>query len=179
MTKKPTLLMLLLSLLAASLACSLFESGSEQVAVVEDTAQTVELEPVLTEVVVPTEQEAESEIALEITNSPDEEGSASESGGEVSEYDTVFPLPGDVQDFLDLGDDAINFKTSLSVKEAIDFYRQAFKAENLTERSLNTAITETTFSLVFNGHSSGKAIVIQGVDLGDGTTNINIRFEDL
>jgi hypothetical protein len=179
MTKKPTLLILLSTLLAASLACSLFESGSEQVAMVEDTAQAVEPGPAFSEEVVPTDQEAESEIALDTNDSPDEEGSASESGGVDSEYDTIFPLPDDVQDFLDLGDDSINFKTSLSVEGAIEFYRQAFKAEHLTERSLNTAITETTFSLVFDGHSSGKAIVIQGVDLGDGTTNINIRFEDL
>jgi hypothetical protein len=177
MTKRHTLLLLLSTLLAASLACSLFESGSEPVAV-EDTAQAVELGPVFSEVVAPTDQEAESETALETTNSPGEEGNDAESGGEVSDYDTTFPLPDDVQDFLNLGDDSINFKTSLSVEEAIEFYRQAFKAENLTERSLNTAITETTFSLVFDGHPSGKAIVIQGVDLGDGTTNINIRFED-
>ena len=78
---------------------------------------------------------------------------------------------------MDMGNDSINFQTELSVEETIAFYRQAFKAENLTERTLNTAITDTTFSMVFDGHASGT-IVIQGVDLGDGTTNVNIRFED-
>jgi hypothetical protein len=32
--------------------------------------------------------------------------------------------------------------------------------------------------MVFDGHSSGMPIVLQMVDLGDGTTNVNIRFED-
>jgi len=33
--------------------------------------------------------------------------------------------------------------------------------------------------MVFDGHPNGKSIVVQGVDLGNGTTNINIRFEDV
>jgi hypothetical protein len=67
----------------------------------------------------------------------------------------------------------------VSVEDAIAFYRDAFAGAGLTERTINTAITATTFSMVFDGHASGKAIVVQGVDLGNGTTNINIRFEDV
>jgi hypothetical protein len=33
--------------------------------------------------------------------------------------------------------------------------------------------------MVFDGHSSGKSVVIQGVDLGSGTLNINIRLENV
>ena len=33
------------------------------------------------------------------------------------------------------------------------------------------------FSVVFDGHPSGEAIVVQGVDLGE-SVNINLRFED-
>jgi hypothetical protein len=33
--------------------------------------------------------------------------------------------------------------------------------------------------MVFDGHESGKAIVVQGVDLGDGMVNISIRLEDV
>ena len=93
-------------------------------------------------------------------------------------YDTVFPLPPDVQDFTGSGDQ-VNFATGLTVDEAIAYYREALTAMGLVERDIHTAVTEATFSMVFDGHPNGKAVVIQGVDLGNGTTNINIRFEDV
>ena len=78
-----------------------------------------------------------------------------------------------------MGNGAINFQATMSLKDVIAFYREAFAKAGYKERSINTAITDTTFSMVFDGHASGKAIVIQGVDLGGGNTNINIRFEDV
>lgn len=98
--------------------------------------------------------------------------------GISSAYDTEFPLPSNVQNFTG-GGGQVNFATSLTVEEAITFYREELTAIGLTEREINTAITETTFSMVFDGHPNGNAIVVQGVDLGNGTTNINIRFEDV
>lgn len=96
-----------------------------------------------------------------------------------SSYDTKFPLPSSVSNFTATGDDAINFQTKLSLNDTVAFYRDAFTQGGLTERTINTAITDTTFSMVFDGDSSGKAIVVQGVDLGNGTTNVNVRFEDV
>ncbi len=93
-----------------------------------------------------------------------------------SGYNTEFPLPPKVSNFTDLGDGAINFQTDMNLTDTIAFYREAFTQLGYTERTINTAITDTTFSMVFDGHASGKAIVIQGVDLG-GSTNVNIRFE--
>lgn len=90
---------------------------------------------------------------------------------------TKFPLPSSVSNFTDLGNSSINFQTDLSLKDTIAFYRDSFKRQGLTERTINTAITDTTFSLVFDGDPSGQAIVVQGVDLGNGKTNVNIRFE--
>ncbi len=95
-----------------------------------------------------------------------------------SGYNTEFPLPDKVTNFTDLGDSAINFQTDMSLNDSIAFYREAFVKLGYTERTINTAITDAPFSMVFAGHASGKAIVIQGVDLG-GNTNINIRFESL
>lgn len=89
-----------------------------------------------------------------------------------------WPTPKDVKNLTDLGDGQINFQTSLSLKDTIAFYREAFTKMGLKERTLNTAITDSTFSMVFDGHAGGKAVVIQGVDLG-GSTNVNIRLEDV
>ncbi len=102
-------------------------------------------------------------------------GNSGGSGGGGSQ----FPMPPNVSNVMNLGNGSVNFQTSLSLKDVIAFYRDAFTKKGLTERTTNTAITNTTFSLVFDGDPSGKAIVVQGVDLGNGKTNVNIRYEDV
>ncbi len=104
-------------------------------------------------------------------------GTANPSGSGSSGYNTRFPLPGSVVNFTDTGNGSINFQTKMSIKDTIDWYRAAFVKSGLKERSSNTAITDTTFSMVFDGDPGGQAVVIQGVDLGNGLTNVNIRYE--
>ena len=77
-----------------------------------------------------------------------------------------------------MGTGGINFQTTMSLNEVVAFYRDAFESAGYKERDILTVINATTFSIVWDGHPSGQAIVVQGVDLGDGTININIRFED-
>jgi hypothetical protein len=103
-------------------------------------------------------------------------GGASSGAGNTAGYNTKFPLPANVSNFTASSDKSINFQTALTLKDAIAFYRDAFKQAGLTERTINTAITDTTFSLVFDGDPSGQEVVIQGVDLGNGKTNVNIRY---
>ena len=92
-------------------------------------------------------------------------------------FDTKFPLPASVSNLTSTDDGSINFQTNLGIEDAVAFYREALGNAGLNERTINTAITDTTFSLVFDGDPSGKAVVVQGVDLGGGMTNINIRYE--
>lgn len=103
-------------------------------------------------------------------------GGATGTGG-GGNYNTKFPMPASVSSFTVAGNGEVNFQTHMSLKDTIAFYRAAFGKSGLTERTANTAITDTTFSLVFDGDPSGQAIVVQGVDLGNGTTNVNIRYE--
>ncbi|NQU29776.1 MAG: hypothetical protein HQ525_03830 [Anaerolineae bacterium] len=94
-----------------------------------------------------------------------------------AEFD--FPLPKDVDEgsVMDLGNGSINFQTTLSLSDAITFYRFAFTELGYVEREILTSFEDTGFSVVFDGHPSGEAIVVQGVDLGE-SVNINLRFED-
>jgi len=95
--------------------------------------------------------------------------------------DVPFPLPDSVfclQFWEAPGRGSVNFQTEWSQAEAIAFYREALTASGLTERTLNTVITEDVFSLVFDGWSRGEALIIQGVDLGD-RINLNLRLEML
>jgi len=118
-----------------------------------------------------------------------EGGAPSAGGGEPQQdapapsgsgkYETVFPMPPEVENFMDLGDDAINYQTSMKLDDVVAFYRGEFESAGYDERDITTVINEDTFSIVWDGHPSGKAIVVQGVDLGNGTTNVNVRFEDV
>jgi len=71
-----------------------------------------------------------------------------------------------------------NFQTKMSLDEAMNYYRDQFGKQGYTERDLLTVTSDTTFSMVFDGHESGKAMTVQGVDLGDGTINISITLSD-
>jgi hypothetical protein len=96
-----------------------------------------------------------------------------------TKHDTVFPLPDDVRNFVgEGGESMVNFQTGLGLEEVVDFYRRAFVGQGLTEREILTVVDDAAFSMVFDGTADGKALVIQGVDLGE-TTNVNIRFEDV
>ncbi|HEY5982220.1 MAG TPA: hypothetical protein VIU38_01995 [Anaerolineales bacterium] len=106
-------------------------------------------------------------------------GGAAAGGTGAGASRTDFPMPGSVSNLTDTGGGSINFQTQMTVEETVSFYRDAFTKAGLTERTINTAITDTTFSLVFDGDASGKAVVVQGVDLGNGTANVNIRYEDV
>jgi hypothetical protein len=103
----------------------------------------------------------------------------SSSSGGSGKYDTEFPLPSTVDNFTKLDDGSINYQTSMKLNEVVGFYRDAFKSAGYTERDILTVIDDTTFSIVWDGHPSGKAIVVQGVDLGNGSVNVNVRLEDV
>ena len=94
-------------------------------------------------------------------------------------YDTEFPMPPKVENFMELGEDTINYQAPMELTEVVEFYRSEFDKAGYSEREIVTSIEDSTFSLVWDGHPSGKAIVVQGVDLGDGTTNVNVRLEDV
>ncbi|WKZ37997.1 MAG: hypothetical protein QY332_08645 [Anaerolineales bacterium] len=92
--------------------------------------------------------------------------------------DAEFPMPEDAANVVNMAG-TVNYQTSLSLDEVMAFYRDAYRKQGLAERELLTTVTGGVFNLVFDGHESGQAIVIQGVDLGDGSMNVNIRLEDV
>lgn len=96
-----------------------------------------------------------------------------------SEASSEFPLPPKYNDLQEVGQGVTMFQTSMKLDEVVEFYRDAFAKSGYKEREINTVINDTTFSIVWDGHASGKVIVVQGVDLGNGMVNVSIRLEDL
>jgi hypothetical protein len=63
------------------------------------------------------------------------------------------------------------------------FYREELEALGFQERQINTVVTDTVFSVVFDGWPQEGAlvvqsVVVQSVDLGH-RVNVNLRFEAL
>ncbi|MBN1303569.1 MAG: hypothetical protein JXA13_03970 [Anaerolineales bacterium] len=104
---------------------------------------------------------------------------AQQDGNEAGGY-YDFPLTKDAKQVMEVGNGGVNYQTEMGLDEVIAFYREELVTkQGLKEREILTSITDTTISMVFDGHPSGQAIVVQGVDLGGGAFNVNIRFEDI
>lgn len=102
---------------------------------------------------------------------------SSENNGD-SAIDSDFPMTADAYNVTEAGGSLI-FYTKLSLEATMKFYRDEYTSKGYTEREALTVISDGTFSMVFDGDPSGNAVVIQSVDLGDGSRTISIRLEDV
>lgn len=114
----------------------------------------------------------------EASTSGDESAPTADTGGDTGSTKSEFPLPENISNFIEAGG-VTNFQTKMSLKDVMAFYKDAFAKAGYTERTLLTVTTDTTFSMVFDGHKSGKAIAVQCVDLGDGNVNVSISLQDI
>lgn len=113
----------------------------------------------------------------------DDNGNTGDKGGpkEVREAEEAFgmELPSKKVENPTFAAESLNMAVKEDLDTLIEFVRESAADAGYTEYELLTSITEGVASLVFQGHENGRSIVIQMVDLGNGTTNVNIRFEDL
>jgi hypothetical protein len=101
------------------------------------------------------------------------------NGSSNSSVKTDFPMTADAYNITQVGDGSLVYYTKLSADDALKFYRDAYTAKGYTERQILTVVSNGTFSIVFDGDPSGKAVVIQSVDLGNGSRTIAIRLESV
>lgn len=161
MKRKGKILMIVLAVIAITMACGLpFGQDAD-----EDSDKP------------PQAEKKDKEENKEDKSSSPQQGNEEESEGTT--VDTDFPLPPKAKDVTVVGDGMVNFQVKMSLEEVMDFYRTTLGGQGLTEREILTVTSDTTFSMAFDGSPNGKAIVIQGVDLGNGQTNVNIRYEDV
>jgi hypothetical protein len=103
----------------------------------------------------------------------------------MTETSSFFPLPPSAENVMDLSTSEdtpqISYQTSLTLEEAMNFYRDELTPEGATEREILTVVEGDTFNLVFDNwtEASDRAVVIQGVKLTDGLTNVTVRLEEV
>ena len=100
-----------------------------------------------------------------------------ESGSGNTAPASDFPMVDDAFNLVDVGDGSILYYTKMSGKDVMNFYRDAYTSQGYTENELLTVVSDGVFSLVFDGGPDDRAVVIQSVDLGDGSRTITIRLE--
>ena len=111
------------------------------------------------------------------SNPPVESTTDPGSAGSGATSDSGFPMTGDAFNVTELGDGSLLYYTKLSLEDVMAFYRTEYTSQGYTEREILTSVSEGVFSMVFDGDASGKAVVIQSVDLGDGSRTVSIRLE--
>jgi len=104
---------------------------------------------------------------------------SNDNGSKDNTVSTDFPVTDDAFNLIDVGDGSILYYTKMSQEDVLKFYRDEYASRGYTERELLTTISDGVFSIVFDGDPSGKAVVIQSVDLGDGSSTVAIRLEDV
>jgi len=104
-------------------------------------------------------------------------GSSNSGGGNTS--DSGFPMTDDAFNVTEIGDGSLLYYTKLSLEDVMKFYRDEYTSKGYKERELLTVVSDGVFSMVFDGDPSSKAVVIQSVDLGDGSRTVAIRLEDV
>ena len=110
---------------------------------------------------------------------PTESAPPIDNGSSNTTVKTDFPMTDDAYNTIDVGDGSLLYYTKMSMDDVLKFYRDEYTAKGYTERELLTTVSDGVFSIVFDGDPSGKAVVIQTVDLGDGSRTVAIRLEDV
>jgi len=151
-------------LILATLACQAVTGGGDRD--VDDRAPATEsiIQPQDT---LPTEIPTEPPVENNNDSNPD------------STVSSQFPMTDDAFNVVEVGDGSLVYYTKLSAEAAMQFYRDEYTSRGYTERDELTIVADDFFSMVFDGDPSGKSVVIQSVDLGNGSRTIAIRLEDV
>ena len=103
---------------------------------------------------------------------------SNDNGNSGAQVNTDFPMTADAFNITNPGDGSLVYFTKMSQTDVLKFYRDTYTAKGYKERTLLTTISDGVFSIVFDGDPSGKAVIIQSVDLGDGSRTVAIRLGD-
>jgi hypothetical protein len=100
----------------------------------------------------------------------------STDGGSTVSGDSPFPVASDATNVVGTSD-SVTFQTKLSSDEVIKFYQDEFGKKGYTEDKTMAINFNGAFTMGFDGHESGKKIIIGGAPIGSGTTAVTITLQ--
>lgn len=156
--KKYSVLLAIIALVLASLACQTVMGGGNNISVPNM--------PSLTEVP-PVDGETEIPTVPPVTT---DQGDGTTVGGE-----SEFPVTSDATNVVSAAE-MLTFQTKMSSDDVLKFYRDEFAKQGYEEDPSMAITFGKTFTLAFKGHPSGKIIYVIGADGGDGSLYVTITL---
>ncbi len=97
-------------------------------------------------------------------------------GGDITVGgESPFPVTSDAFNVTSTSE-TLSFQTKLSADDVMKFYRDEFGKQGLTEDASLSVTFGNTFTLTFTGHESGKNVYLVGADAGDGSLYVTIAL---
>ncbi len=148
--KKYTILLAIIALVLASLACQTLMGGGNN----DFTPPTADSSDVNTPIT-PPESTDQGDVTI---------------GG-----DSEFPMTSDAFNVVSSSGN-VTYQTKLSGDDVQKFYRDEFAKLGYSEDTSMAITFGSTFTMVFTGHESGKNIYVIGADAGDGSIYVTISL---
>ena len=99
-----------------------------------------------------------------------------DGGGDVTiGGESEFPTTSDAFNVI-TAPDIVTFQTKMSTDDVLKFYRDEFASQGYEEDASMSITFGKTFTLAFTGHESGKVIYVVGADAGDGSLYVTITM---
>ncbi len=145
--KKFSILLAVVALVISSLACQTIMGGGNGINVPSPSGDVPTVPPITTD------------------------GGNITVGGE-----SPFPVTSDAFNVVSTSE-TVTYQTKLSSDDVIKFYQDEFGKLGYTEDKSMEVNFSGAFTLGFDGHESGKKIIIGGASLGDGATSVTIALQ--
>ena len=155
--KKYSVLLAIIALVLASLACQTVMGGRDNFEIPDV--------PSLTEM--PQTDGGEIPTLPPVTTDGD--------GGVTVGGESEFPVPSDATNVVSAAE-LVTFQTKMSTDDVLKFYRDEFAKQGYKEDPSKAITFGKTFTLAFDGHPSGKVIYVVGADAGDGSLYVTITL---
>lgn len=156
--KKYSVLLAIIALVLASLACQTVMGGGNNFQA-PDVPSLTEMPPVNGDMEIPT--------VPPVTTDGE--------GGVIVGGESEFPVPNDATNVVSAAE-MVAFQTKMSTDDVLKFYRDEFTKQGYKEDPSMAMTFGNTFTLAFNGHSSGKVIYVVGADAGDGSLYVTVTL---
>lgn len=73
--------------------------------------------------------------------------------------------------------DTVTYQTKLSSDDVVKFYQDEFGKAGYTEDATMSVNFAGAFTMAFDGHDSGRKIIIAGAPVGDGSTSVTVTLQ--